>query len=356
MTDDGDIRARRRRGAALAAVLTLSLVTVVGVAVRDRGNRRAATRNPSPSAPALAERRTELPPRLDPEATTTKPLSGNPIRRARLLLQRYAGLHREQPVYALAEDGMWRRIDVARILPVTDRDGNPQPALDVGSLSADGRRAAFAQRDEVLIVDLASAGVRRVPVPGFNEEVLWLGDRVVVHQENRTYLIAADGRPAEVPGPGRDVVVIETGTGAEMIRLSIDAEHRPVLRPSTAAGPGADRRVDGVGNLVTWEGPGWQRGRAIARAALVATGAVERPTAPPTYRLVLVDTASATARFAPDTGTLPLDGAQLLGWYDANTLLMCVEMRRVAVYDLTTGKPAQVTTIAGERSWLSVGR
>ncbi|WP_203997272.1 hypothetical protein [Virgisporangium aurantiacum] len=58
MNDDGDIRvladgpdpprapdrrARRRRGAALAAVLTISLLAVVGVAIRDRGERQAAT-------------------------------------------------------------------------------------------------------------------------------------------------------------------------------------------------------------------------------------------------------------------------------------------------------------------------
>ncbi|GAA0955720.1 hypothetical protein Vau01_111680 [Virgisporangium aurantiacum] len=41
-----------------------------------------------------------------------------------------------------------------------------------------------------------STGVRRLTVPGFNEDVLWLGGRIVAHQEGRTYVIAADGRTA----------------------------------------------------------------------------------------------------------------------------------------------------------------
>ena len=383
MIDDGDIsvltdgpddprppggRSRRRRGAALAAVLALVLVALVGLAVRDRGDRQASTPEPSAaaptvaeptdepnhtasSAPALPERRTELPPRLDPDATPAKPLSGNPIQRARLLLQRNTGARTEQPVYALAEDNTWRRIDVGHLLPVTDPHGNGQPTLDVTSLSTDGRRAAFAQRDEVVIVELADASVRRVSVPGFNEDVQWLGERVVVRQEIGAYLIA-DGQRIELPGPGGDFVV----TDAALTQLSADAEYRPVLRSWTAAGPGPEQRVDGVGNLFSWDGPGWQRGRVIARAVVVGTGSPERPTTPSTYRFVLVDTASATARFAVDIGAVPVDYARLLGWYDADTLLVVVEMRRVVAYDLTTGQPAQVTTIAGDRSWLSVSQ
>lgn len=336
-----DRRVRRRgwRGAVLPVTLALVVLAAVGATVYDR------TRAPGPSR-ALAG----LPQRLDPGRPAAVPLRGNPMERARLLLQPYGS----PDVFALAGDGSWRRIDVVRVEPVTDAGGNVQPALDVTSLSADGRRAAFAQRDEVLVVDLSDASVQRIPLPGFNDDVRWIGDGLAVAQDGVTFLVVPpDGVPVELTGAGRDVVVVDE---AAIAALSLDAAHRPVLRRWGPDGPGAPRYFDGAGVLYAWDGPGWQRGRVIARGALEAIGAVDAPAGAFPYRVVLIDLASGVARYSPGPAPMPPDKAQLLGWRDADTLLVAVERQRIMAYDVTTGAGTELAVLAAESGVLSLSQ
>ena len=336
-----DRRVRRRgwRGAVLPVALALVVLVAVVATVYDRSR-----------PPTLARTVVGLPQRLDPSRPAAIPLRDNPIQRARLLLQPYGS----PDVFALAGDGSWRRIDVARITPVTDAGGNAQPALDVTSLSADGRRAAFAQRDEVLVVDLSDASVQRIPLPGFNEDVRWIGDGLAVAQDGVTFLVVPpDGGPVELTGAGRDVVVVDE---AGIAALSLDASHSPVLRRWGSDGPGAPRYFDGAGVLYEWDGPGWQRGRVIARGALEAVGAIAAPSGVFPYRVVLIDLASGVARYAPGPPPMPPEKAQLLGWRDANTVLVAVDRQRIMAYDVTSGAGTELAVLAAESGVLSLSR
>ena len=73
--------------------------------------------------------------------------------------------------------------------PTRDASGNEAPALKPGVLSPDGRTAAFAQTDELIVVDLTTAAVRRLPLDGYLELVVWAGDRVLVGGDDRTYAV-----------------------------------------------------------------------------------------------------------------------------------------------------------------------
>ncbi|WP_165947145.1 hypothetical protein [Micromonospora sp. 15K316] len=65
-----------------------------------------------------------------------------------------------------------RRSRLAGDLVARQRGGAP-----AAQQSPDGRLAAFAQTDEVIVVDLTTAQVRRYPLNGYLEHVLRAGDR-----------------------------------------------------------------------------------------------------------------------------------------------------------------------------------
>ncbi|MEK8108814.1 hypothetical protein NKG94_35840 [Micromonospora sp. M12] len=56
-------------------------------------------------------------------------------------------------------------------------------------LSPDGRSAAFPQAGELVMVDLTTAAVRRIPLSGYVQLVVWAHDRVLVGGDDRTYAV-----------------------------------------------------------------------------------------------------------------------------------------------------------------------
>lgn len=64
----------------------------------------------------------------------------------------------------------WARLDVDLTL-TRDVDGNKALPLDLNSLGPMGMRAAFAQPDAVVIVNLVDGGQDWIELPGLNEEV-----------------------------------------------------------------------------------------------------------------------------------------------------------------------------------------
>ncbi|MEE3919091.1 hypothetical protein V2I01_13865 [Micromonospora sp. BRA006-A] len=79
------------------------------------------------------------------------------------------------PVRVLGDDGMVRELDVVTLAPTRDAEGNEATPLKPGSLSPDGRTAAFAQTGEVVVVGLTDGAVRRYPLTGYLEHVVWAG-------------------------------------------------------------------------------------------------------------------------------------------------------------------------------------
>ncbi|MFI5915753.1 hypothetical protein [Dactylosporangium sp. NPDC051541] len=297
-----------------------------------------------PPLPSRPQEVTELPARLTVDPAAAAPLSARPVTRARALVQPRADEpDANPPVLALAEDNTWRRLDVGDLRPAVDAAGNPQPVLDVTSLSPDGRRAAFAQPDKVVIVDLTTGRARTVAVPGFNENAAWSGEQVLVTQSGRTYL-AGGPSPAAAPYAGDDVLL---PAGATVSTLSIGPDHQARL----GRWPGGDQTpVRGATDLMSWSGPGWRSGDLAARVASVSSGPVAAPTGPPTTRLVLVNTAAATASFAD----LPVADIRVLGWRDPSTVLLDAGGRQVLAYHTSGGSLTTVSTVTGPPALLSL--
>jgi hypothetical protein len=119
------------------------------------------------SLPALE---TALPPAVHLDSVAP-PLSGDPVRRALAMFQVGQIDGDMTDVLVLGDDGRARRLDVVSLAPATDEQANPRSAVSSRTVLPDGRRAAFPQRDQLLLVDLTTARVDVVPLPGFNVSV-----------------------------------------------------------------------------------------------------------------------------------------------------------------------------------------
>ncbi|MFI6817786.1 hypothetical protein ACIBG7_35705 [Nonomuraea sp. NPDC050328] len=295
---------------------------------------------------------TALPGRLSPDGAV--PLGEDPVARALLLIQETREVQTTGPVFALGDDGRFRELDTTSLRPVADRHGNVQTLLDDTALSPDGRRAAFAQRDEVAVLDLTTARLHRWRLPGYNEVVSWLPDSatLLVEQEEHAYLLdLTTGEARRQPYPGFGTVAGSPGlhrlAGADLTawdragrRLS-----RTVARPVVGVSP-AWAKAAGP----EWMGPGWARGGRIARDVFGA--GQPRP---------YTDVFEAEALVVLDAATGRLDAALVhqgvdrmkgccgvLGWYDAGTVMFTsssAAAHRLLAWRVGTGEVFRVTEL-----------
>ncbi|WP_327030055.1 hypothetical protein OG989_07240 [Micromonospora sp. NBC_01740] len=283
-------RVRRTRRAASATVLAVALLTGgTALALRPAAPPPPATtatpgRNPTPhpvpvqTPPAdLAYPGHPLGRLGDPVGAT---LSARPVRKALALHQPIdPGTGVAGRIRVLGDDGVVRDLDVVTPAPTRDSEGNEAVPLKSGSLSPDGRTAAFAQTDEVIVVDLTTAAVRRHPLKGYLEHVLWSGDRLLVGDDDTTYeLDRGTGAARKLPVSPWDAVTPDPaappnvplelgGTPPNLteIRWSHDETYRSIRRVDFRALP-PGHRVD------EFYGRGWQRGNRVTRAGWITTG------------------------------------------------------------------------------------
>lgn len=208
-------------------------------------------------------------------------LSDRPVRRALALHQPVdPGTGVAGRIRVLGDDGVVRDLDVVTPAPTRDAEGNEAVPLKSGSLSPDGRTAAFAQTDEVIVVDLTTAAVRRHPLKGYLEQVLWAGDRLLVGDDDTTYeLDRATGVARKLPVSPWDAVAPDPaappnvplelgGTPPNLtavVQWTDDETHRSYGAVDFRALP-PGHRVD------EFYGRGWQRGDRVARAGWITTG------------------------------------------------------------------------------------
>ncbi|MER7333288.1 MULTISPECIES: hypothetical protein [unclassified Micromonospora] len=279
-------RTRRAAGAAAVAVALLSGGTAVALRPADPPPPVTATPSPTRNAPPVQQPPAELRYPGDPLGRLGDPvgatLSAKPVRRALALYQpvdRDSGVAGR--IRVLGDDGIVRDLDVVTPAPTRDADGNEAVPLKTGSLSPDGRTAAFAQTDEVVVVDLTTAAVRRYPLKGWLEHVLWSHDRLLVGDDDTTYEVdpgtgAARAIPVSpwdvaTPDPtARPDLLLELGgppTGLMLHRVATDERGRgqDKVPVGTAALP-AGHRVD------EFYGRGWLHGHRLARAGWISTG------------------------------------------------------------------------------------
>ncbi|MEU4771114.1 hypothetical protein [Micromonospora sp. NPDC023644] len=287
-------RVRRARRAAGATALAVALLTGgTALALRPAAPpppaatatpQESATPHPVPVQTPPAELAYPGHPlgRLgDPVGAT---LSARPVRKALALHQPVdpatgvAGRIR-----VLGDDGVVRDLDVVTPAPTRDAGGNEAVPLKSGSLSPDGRTAAFAQTDEVIVVDLTTAAVRRHPLKGYLEHVLWSGDRLLVGDDDTTYeLDPSTGASRKVPvSPWNMAAPDPTGQPDLLLELGGAPGDLRLHRVATdERGRGLDQvpvdfRALPPGNQVDeFYGRGWLNGHRLARAAWITTGSM----------------------------------------------------------------------------------
>ena len=282
------VRRNRRTAAAVGlAVVLLTGGTALALRPADPAVPAApATADPVPSAPPVQRPPAELTYPADPLGRlgdpVAAPLSAQPVRRALALYQLVdPQTGAAAPIRVLGDDGFVRELDT--VIPANTRDaaGNEAVPLKTGSLSPDGRTAAFAQTDEVIVVDLTTAGVRQIPLKGYLEHVLWAGDRLLVGDDDTTYEVdRATGATREVPLSPWDLVAPDPSARADALLAVGGAPGNLALRRWTRSVGGTllatqplDLRALPRSNRVDeFYGRGWQRGDQVARAGWITTG------------------------------------------------------------------------------------
>ncbi|MDG4803965.1 hypothetical protein [Micromonospora sp. WMMD980] len=278
-------RVRRARRAAGAAAVAVALIGGGTTALlhRTAPPLPAPAVSPTSTAPPVQQPPATLDQRDDPlgrlGGRVGTPLSARPVGRALALLQ---PIDRESgaagTIRILGDDGVVRALDVVTLAPTRDADGNEAAPLKPGSLSPDGRTAAFAQTGEVVVVDLTDAGVRRYPLAGYLEHVVWAGDRLLVGDNDTTYeLDRRTGTARPLPVDPWGLVVPEPAHPGDLLSLG-SPEDLLAVRRFPAAGGSPDRRPVTNDELPTGYrlnevyGRGWQRGDRIAEAGWITTG------------------------------------------------------------------------------------
>ncbi|MFD0785038.1 hypothetical protein ACFQZ8_14115, partial [Micromonospora azadirachtae] len=215
----------------------------------------------------------------------TASLSSRPVRRALALYQPVDPETGTQArIRVLGDDGLVRELDVVTPARTRDASGNEAAALKSGSLSADGRLAAFAQTDEVIVADLTTAQVRRYPLNGYLEHVLWAGDRLFVGDNDTTYeLDRRTGATRAVPLSPWEMVVPDPADRTDTLLALGGLRNGLTLSRWTLSADRTDRsdqpvdfRALPAGNRVNeFYGRAWQRGDEIVQAGWISTGGMD---------------------------------------------------------------------------------
>ncbi|MEH0937297.1 hypothetical protein [Micromonospora psammae] len=330
-------RTRRTRRAVGAVALAVTLLSGGAVAALrppagpppDRAV--APTVEPS-QAPPVQRLPAELGYPGDPLARladpATVPLSARPVRRALALFQPFDEDHRtDGPVRVLGDDGVVRALDVVTPAPTRDRAGNEATALKPGVLSPDGRSAAFVQTGSLLLVDLTTAAVRRIPLDGDLELVVWAGDRVVVGGDDRVYAVdRASGAASPMDVSAWDLVAPDPAAGREAVLVEVGGERGGLLLRTRSARDGAVRTEQRITDTVLptpyqvneFYGRGWLHGERLARSAWIVSDVIDGAEG-----VVVLDARTGTVAHVLDLGRDRWKSCcEVLGWDDRGAVLL----------------------------------
>lgn len=385
-TVQGAQRVRRQRRTAMVAAAAAGVAaTVIAVSVGSspKPNSRVATppavASASPTkfgsmvidvAPVGAEGKLArldvgLPADITLDASRAVRLSTAPVDRALALLE---SAEDQTTVYVLGADRKMRVLDTVELTAPTDASGNAQGVLDGTSLASDGKRAAFAQRDEVVVVDLISGKVDRLPLPGFNENVLWQPDArgLIVEQADNTFLLDVRGGSTRQPYAGFDSVATlgDTGGAGGLLRLGSSDRAGSALSTWTPSGVLISRTSLPAPWLAAgnWYGTGWRSGTLVARS-LFAPVVMEPSGAGEATVLVDVTTGKVVRallfpRLPGDVAGRKLQCCEVRGWAGADNVVV-QSLNRLLAWNVRTGALRAVTQMSpgvGTLSLAELGR
>ncbi|MFF0152442.1 hypothetical protein [Micromonospora sp. NPDC005203] len=350
-------RARRRRRTRRAVGIVALAVTLVG------GGAVAVLRPPDPPPNlSVAPTPTPVPTHADPVQTppaeltfapdplarlggpATVPLSERPVERALALFQPTDEENRaDGPVRVLGNDGVVRSLDVVTLQPTQDAGYNEATAVKPGVLSPDGRSAAFAQTKELVIVDLTTAAVRRIPLDGYLELVIWANDRVLVGGDDRTYAVdRATGAASRIdvsawvlaapdPEAGREAPLIELIGERDGLELRSRTAREATIRSEqriTSDGLPSPYRIN------EFYGRGWLHGGRLASAAWITSGEIDGAEG-----TAVLDARTGAVAHLLDLGRERSKGCcEVLGWDNEGSVLLRLEPAALARWNPETGE------------------
>ncbi|MBB5874574.1 hypothetical protein F4553_008008 [Allocatelliglobosispora scoriae] len=368
----GAARVRRRRtvvAGALAAVVLISGAAVAAWRPTGADVTTGPTASPAPlPQPSALARVDRLPaePARSPRSEPYWPASINlparvptlaeaPISHAVMLYSPIAT--GASAIYAYGEgtvnggsgDGRfhWARVDVD-LVDTRDAGGNQAMPLGVNSLGPMGTRAAFAQPDAAVIVDLLTGDVARIALPGLNEQVTWLADgrHVLVSSEAETWLVdvqtrsvvraaVAGQRVTPLVGGGSGLTaLIPADTGAEPLEL-LAYDDGGLARTGTVP---VDSRTLGAYRISYLSPRGWRYGDLVAFAAngqlSTANGSGPRDF------VAVLDARTGAFTQVLDLGERDRNKGccAVYGWQNSNEVLVYTQQEGLLAWDLSTGR------------------
>ncbi|MBB5079015.1 hypothetical protein [Nonomuraea endophytica] len=325
---------RGRRRWAIVAVLAVAALVAVGITAFPQRVERGTTETPAvtgtPSAPSSAPM--DRAPAAREQAGLPVAAGGLPEKWADIPVVNAA----PGPVLALAEfgDGRIYLMKAAGRVPL---DG--ATSLNPNALAPEGTRAAFPQKDAVVVVDLVVGQAHRYPVPGFNEIVLWRGEQLLVEQEKANYLLdLSTGEARRQPYKGftgvagyRDLRIVSPEEGGwTVLQERGSGEVRLDVQNLTDEG---SMPVGVLGNH------GWQRDDLVARSALARPGLAEGADV-----VVVADIASGRVvrtLLLPSCGK---GGCPVRGWIGHDTVIVESGVRLLG-WNITTGALSRIAEL-----------
>ncbi|RZT81839.1 hypothetical protein EV382_5134 [Micromonospora violae] len=277
-------------------------------------------------------------------APATVPLSERPVQRALALFQPVDEENRaDGPVRVLGNDGVVRSLDVVAVKPTRDASGNEAPALKPGVLSPDGRTAAFAQYGELVMVDLTTADVRRIPLYGYLELVVWANDRVLVGGDDRTYAVdRVTGEASTIDVLTWELIAPDPAAGAQAPLIDVYGERTSLKLQSRTARDGQLRSEQPVTTsalpspyqINEFYGRGWLHGERLARAAWITNSEIDGAEA-----AAVLDARTGAVLHVLDLGRDRGKGCcEVLGWDNKGAVLLRLEPAALARWHPETGE------------------
>ena len=366
---------RRRRAVIGAAVAVLLVATTMALVQLPRvADNPVGTPTPAPTGmaridrlpatiPVAADAAPYWPPNLNPPANAPT-FQAAPLSHAVLLFQPDSA----GPIYAYGEGSInegsgngsfqWVRLDVS-LSDTPGADGKSSP-LDQGSLGPMGHQAAFAQRNEVVIVDFREGTVQRIPLPGLNEDLTWLPDGRHLFVtgcplsgicDSQTWLIATDHVIGPVAVPGYDVTpLVGDALGLTTMSASLDIASTPAERLIVSRYDDEGRAEVGHFEVDLHHRPGvppeppgtaWSANRETHRAGRL------RPLDDVRDFVVVVDDRPEAVTHVLDLGTFPgMACCAVMGWENGETVLVLSDQEGLLRWHLPTGAVTRLTASA----------
>jgi hypothetical protein len=368
---------RRRRVVIPMVVAVVALAIGVGSIALPRVQTRpdvtsgSATVSSTPQpGPAVVDRMPEdLPGRAGvplpsvPDLTGAIKLSVSPVASAVALYEPVdPQTAKGGPIYVLGSDGRLRLLDVVSLKPTRDAAGNEAIPLKNGSLGPHGVTAVFAQTDKVVIVDLQTAKVREIPLPGFNEFVVWQGDAgILVGQDAAAF--AVDQATAKARRLGLtlwDLATDVTGGSAaepiddharlvELRSVWVDGVERepPTMRVWSPDLSRVERQVTvDMAKLPDnyavneWYGRAWRLGDLVVRSGWIRNSVMSGAEG-----VSVVDVRTGAVVRLLDLGRNRNKGCcEALGWLDPQTVVVHTDREGIVAWDIRTGA---ISLVAG---------